>query len=630
MTPTPTPTEDASTDTFPPEDAWIVPIPPAVLLPHPANPRGSGHIPREAVADLMASIEANGQRQPCLVRPISPSRTVEIEGPVGPAQLYEIVLGRRRARACELLGRDVLCMVAEGERALTDDQALAIMVSEQAVKSDPDPLLEAEAVAAFLGRPGWTLQGVAEQLGKSVRWVAQRSNLRTLSEGWRKLRADPKSQVASWPVGWLEEVAALAPEVQEGLAEEAGNPYSGHAWSHQVLREEIEERLHILGSAKWDLDDATLVPRAGACTTCPKTSARSPGLFDEADLDPARPEDLARATCRDAKCWREKAERTQLIAIEKLRADAGGKTKVAVVRGSWDAAIPGLPDGVRHGTPAKEVDGGVIESYDATQRKVKANTKGAIPALVLGGKDDGKTMWVMPEGKKAPPEARKGAGAKGDGATKDTRSEKERLAESQTSIRRRREGHVVDLVREAVSVMPPPPFETVCLLLPSFALSDAKGCGWGAQPKKRDEVLRRVTKGSQDLASREVDRDAWAAEIWHRGAQGDDAASRGAGLCGAIVSALRRAGGSTHDDEHALALWIAEILAIDADGYARVAFAEIPDPKWWPESARTVVTQRTVAEAVGKPTKATAAKTAKKTAAAKPAKASTKKGAAKR
>lgn len=216
-------------------------------------------------------------------------------------------------------------------------------------------------------------------------------------------------------------------------------------------------------------------------------------------------------------------------------------------------------------------------------------------------------------------------GAKSDGREKDTRSEKERLKESQASIRRRREGHVVDLVREAVAVMPPPPFDTCCLLLPSFELHAPYEAHYGAEAKAREEILRRVTKGvapAAALSARWVDPTAWAAEVWIRSGGGQ--ADRRGGLRLSIVTALRRAGGSTHDDEHALARWIAEILAIDADGFARAAVAEIPDPKWWPESARTVVAKRTVAEAVTK------AATAAKTAAAKPAKASTKKGAAKR
>ena len=125
--------------------------------------------------ELMRSIEANGQQQPALVRP---TKTKDF---------YEIVLGRRRHRACELLGdREILCVVED----LDDDHALALMLSEQATKEDPDPILEAEAVAALLARPGWTLKAAA--------WAAIVWPRLQITQGLRHFGGEVDLEEAEW------------------------------------------------------------------------------------------------------------------------------------------------------------------------------------------------------------------------------------------------------------------------------------------------------------------------------------------------------------------------------------------------------------------------------------------------
>ena len=79
--------------------AAVVALSPTALTPHPQNPRP--RLTEAEVAELRASIEAHGQRQPCLVRPIGENGL----------RKYEVVIGHRRAFVGKLLGRDVPCLV---------------------------------------------------------------------------------------------------------------------------------------------------------------------------------------------------------------------------------------------------------------------------------------------------------------------------------------------------------------------------------------------------------------------------------------------------------------------------------------------------------------------------------------
>jgi ParB family chromosome partitioning protein len=92
----------------------IVSLPASVLTPHPQNPRP--RLAEAEVAELRASIEAHGQVQPCVVRPVGENGS----------KTYQVVIGHRRAFVGKLLGRDVPCLVED----LDDDEALALMLSD--------------------------------------------------------------------------------------------------------------------------------------------------------------------------------------------------------------------------------------------------------------------------------------------------------------------------------------------------------------------------------------------------------------------------------------------------------------------------------------------------------------------
>lgn len=488
----------------------IVRIPPSRLVPHPKNPRGAMPLPRADVAELMSSIDRNGQQQPALVRP------TKTEG------FFEIVLGRRRHRACELLGeREVLCIVED----LDDDHALALMLSEQATKEDPDPILEAEAVAALLARPGWTLKAVADQLGKSPRWVAQRDALRSLSPAIRRMWTHPDGQLYGWPLAQILEVAQLSPEAQDDLAGK------WKAWSHvgeHQLDVELRNRLHLLGKAPWKLDDATLEPKAGACTTCPKSSLRSPGLFDD-DLEA---KDVSKATCRDSTCWDRKAGAHRLVQLAKLKEETGKAP--LVVKGAYGTDTP-------KGFTA-------LEEYSARDRITKKSDPLATPALVVGGDKDGKVLYLKPAGARS-------ARSSGSSSTKPAaeKTPAERLKDSKAQIANRRKAFFLEAVREEIEKRQEdekvPSVDVVMALVAAYGVTD--DC---LAAEEQKEVAKK--KGA-----------AWAAVVWPRLQ---------------ITNGLRHFGGEVDLEE---AEWLAELLNLDTKKIEADAIAEIPDPKWWGTAA---------------------------------------------
>jgi ParB/RepB/Spo0J family partition protein len=115
--------------------------------------------------ELAASIKDHGLIQPITVRPIG--------------DYYEIVAGERRFRACEILKwQEIPCFVAE----LSDEEAAAIMLTENVSRKDLDPIDEARAYRVRIDRFGWSTAECAKQAGTSEITVTFRLKLLTLRE----------------------------------------------------------------------------------------------------------------------------------------------------------------------------------------------------------------------------------------------------------------------------------------------------------------------------------------------------------------------------------------------------------------------------------------------------------------
>ena len=131
------------------------------------NPEQPRTLFREAeLAELADSIREKGVLQPILVRP---SRLQPGE--------YQIVAGERRWRAAQTAG---LGSVPALIREMGDNQAFEIAIVENVQRADLNPLEEAKAYGALMGRMQYTQDETAKVVGKSRSHVANTLRLATL------------------------------------------------------------------------------------------------------------------------------------------------------------------------------------------------------------------------------------------------------------------------------------------------------------------------------------------------------------------------------------------------------------------------------------------------------------------
>ena len=131
------------------------------LSPNPFQPRRT--FDPQALAELEASIRADGVLQPLLVRPDSAR-----EG------YYQIGAGERRwqaARRAELAA--VPCLI----RDLSDDDMERLALVENVHRDDLTPLDEARAYQPVMTRLGLSMRALSDQLGKSHMYVENRLKL---------------------------------------------------------------------------------------------------------------------------------------------------------------------------------------------------------------------------------------------------------------------------------------------------------------------------------------------------------------------------------------------------------------------------------------------------------------------
>lgn len=231
------------------------------LVPGPDHRRrGEG----QSLDDLVASIREQGVLQPLLVRP--------------KGDRLEVVAGRRRLAAAK---RAKLAEVPVHVRVLTDTEAAEASITENLQREDVHPLDEADGYAALLQRTG-RVEDVAARVGKSVPYVAARLSLTRLIPDARK----------AYEAGRLEfsGARALARLSEAGQRRVWGDlsfrTFADGRFGGRIDTERLEEEIRrdvllALDGAPWPKADATLVPAAGPCTTCPKRTAAAPALFPD-------------------------------------------------------------------------------------------------------------------------------------------------------------------------------------------------------------------------------------------------------------------------------------------------------------------------------------------------------------
>jgi ParB family chromosome partitioning protein len=134
---------------FPVPGARFAEIPVGAIAPNPRQPRQV--FDDEALEELKTSIEEVGFLQPIVVRELD-------------ADKYELVMGERRWRASQALGRETIPAIVRDTR---DDAMLRDALLENIHRVDLNPLEEAAAYQQLLEEFGATHEELARRIGRS-------------------------------------------------------------------------------------------------------------------------------------------------------------------------------------------------------------------------------------------------------------------------------------------------------------------------------------------------------------------------------------------------------------------------------------------------------------------------------
>lgn len=256
---------------------------------------------KEKLAELVASVKEHGILEPVCVRRLD-GQTAKIG--------YELVFGHRRVLAAQKLG---LATVPATVRVMSDEEVLEARIVENTQREDIHPLDEGANYAELVARFKYSADDVAAKVGKSRSHVYGRLKLNELSKTGQK----------AYKRGLLTDATALlvarlpAPQHDEATKRLTHYGLTGaevsEARTLAECRQIIEREFHLeLGSAPFDVTDAELLPKAGACSACPKRTGNQRELF--ADVK-------SKDVCTDRKCYEEKLDANWQRRVEAAKAD---------------------------------------------------------------------------------------------------------------------------------------------------------------------------------------------------------------------------------------------------------------------------------------------------------------------
>lgn len=240
----------------------------------PHNPRKD--FPKDALAELAASIGLHGVLSPIEVRPVAGGK-------------HRIVFGERRFRAAKLAGLEKIPAIV---RQLTDLQAAEEQLDENIKRAELSPLEVAGGYQRQL-ELGRTMDQVCERAGKKRSAVYATLQLLQLGAEGRKSLGEEKISAS---------VAQLVARVPKSLQPRALSLVEGTEHQAPLSFREAERELQQaftveLKKAPFDTKDEKLCPPAGSCEKCPKRSGNAADLFP----DIKSPDVCTDKSCFDAK-----------------------------------------------------------------------------------------------------------------------------------------------------------------------------------------------------------------------------------------------------------------------------------------------------------------------------------------
>ena len=230
------------------------------IVPTKDNPR-TVNTKSDGFKELLESIKRTGVKVPVHVRP----------HPSQPGK-YDLRAGERRHRAATEAGLEKIpAIIHDG---MSDQEAFELTFIENFAREDLSVLEEARAVAILMDKHMSDTAAVSAKLGRSVQSVRLRENLyNSLSNKWvKEIGKGADSKVKNWSIGHFALVARLVKADQDGFLKRL-HDYHAACLTVNALSKELDEYTCKLSSAKWDLADAGLYKKAGACIKCGKQSS---------------------------------------------------------------------------------------------------------------------------------------------------------------------------------------------------------------------------------------------------------------------------------------------------------------------------------------------------------------------
>jgi len=355
------------------------------IVPSKDNAR---HIDQKSQSflELVESIKASGVQEPIHVWP-HPKRKDK----------YEIRCGERRWWACKNLRHKTIPAIVH--RDISIQAAMLLTVIENKFHEKLTPLEEVEEISRFMDHLNSDAKLIAGLIGQTEQWVRLRANIhRNLGQEWRSAFEDDDWHpfFKKWSIGHLTLIARLPAGSQKELLANIREFY--WEWENVSVTDldrRISEGLQLLVKAKWNLDDETLLPKAGACSDCNKRSGAEPVLWFGALEDQIDTKDR----CLDPLCWNNKM---RIYLQHRARELSVKHSNLAYI------ATEHLTGDVKE--ELSKQFGRVYEPYDV--QKSTKGAKDAIPAMVVSGKGTGTIIYVKEKKFAGPGSGRRSAAGK--------------------------------------------------------------------------------------------------------------------------------------------------------------------------------------------------------------------------
>jgi ParB/RepB/Spo0J family partition protein len=333
------------------------------IFPSPSNPRR--HIDSGMIKELADSISKFGVIQP-----------VTLRGKRGMAGKFELVCGERRWEASKLASRQTIPAIV---RDLSDDEVLDLQFTENLQRQDVHPMDEAVTFKAMIATNRYTIADIAAKVLKSDAFVAQRLSLNNLIQEF---------QEDFWADKFLIGHAILFSRLPVADQKEIYMHHrcDRHYESLRETKDYIDRNIiRKLSSAPFKRDDATLVPAAGPCITCPKRSGCNTSLFSDYSDDDR---------CFDQACFQQKLD---AFVIAKVKSTIETKPEILLVE--TDSYGEKVPPAVKKITSDMKVD--IIKAGYGTISGHQMSGSVAVKVLMVSGSDAGKIKTMYAQSKKA-------------------------------------------------------------------------------------------------------------------------------------------------------------------------------------------------------------------------------------